>query len=82
MTTTIQAEALKVGDHIIGDRMYGAGVLDFTVTGIKVRRFEKVNSPEVNVLVMVALESGPYAIERHIAYAGDDKVILSTEGTN
>ena len=74
MQTTTTAIALKEGDHIVGDRLYGAGVLDFTITSVDA----KYPAVEGQALVTVKVLSGQGAhqIERTIAYAGNEKVIL------
>lgn len=66
MTTTIKAKELRLGDYIIGDRLYVAGTLDMNVTGVTI----------TDGLVTVKSLSGLYATKRTISYGADDAVIL------
>ena len=64
----IYADALALGDRIIGDRMYSNGLLDFRVKGI-------VKTRPGNVTVVKVL-SGPHQIEGTITYTNDDSVTV------
>ena len=74
MTTTIRAIELKEEDYIIGDRIYGAGTLDYTVQSVDVRYPAVEGQALVTIKVLTGMPSSQ--ILRTIAYAGNEKVIL------
>ena len=69
---TIYADALALGDHIVGDRMYPNGSLDFRVKGVIKTR------PGMVTVVKGLL--GPHQIEGTITYANDDSVTVIPAG--
>lgn len=73
MNRTINAQDLKVGQEIIGDRIYGAGTLDYLVQSFGFEAFD--NGKSLVTLTVLTGQPG-HKIERTIVYDGDALVIL------